>query len=84
MAKIKELRGLIYGLYDTESDFAREIGWSRQKMNQISNGNKEPDVNDLNVLAHALGKSVGEIAEIFLRAKSPNRQQFVTNTARAE
>lgn len=78
MAKIRELRGLIYSLYDTEAELAREIGWTRQKINQISNGYREPDINDLNILAHALGKSVGDIAEIFLRTKSPNERHSAT------
>lgn len=76
MDKVKELRGLIYGQYDSESQFAKAVGWPRQRVSKITNGVKEPDIGELNVLAKALNKSVGEIAQIFLRYKSPNRQQL--------
>lgn len=73
--KISELVDLIYGVYKNESACAAAMGWQRQRLNKITTGNKEPDVSELNELAVALHKSVGEIAEIFLRAKSPNEQQ---------
>ncbi len=79
--KISELVDLIYGVYKNESACAAAMGWQRQRLNKITTGNKEPDVSELNELAVALHKSVGEIAEIFLRAKSPNEQQksFLTS-----
>ncbi len=73
-AKVKELRGLIYGTFDSEAEMAKEIGWPRQRLSKITNGVKEPDVNELNAIAKPLGKSVGDIAQIFLRYKSPNEQ----------
>lgn len=76
MEKVKELRGLIYSQYNSETEFAHFIGWPRQRVNKITNGLKEPDINELNVLAEALNVSVGEMAQIFLRHKSPNRQQI--------
>lgn len=74
MRKVRELRGLIYGQYDSEAQFASTVGWPRQRVSKITNGIKEPDIDELNVLAKALNKSVGEIAQIFLRYESPNRQ----------
>lgn len=74
-AKVRELRGLIYSKFDSEAEMAAAIGWPRQRLSKITNGIKEPDVNELNALANPLGKSVGDIAQIFLRYKSPNRQQ---------
>lgn len=76
MGKVKELRGLIYANYDSESQFAEAIGWSRQRVNKITTGHKEPDIDELNTIATALHKSVGDIAQIFLRYRSPNRQQM--------
>lgn len=76
MQKVRELRGLIYSQYDSESEFAKAIGWPRQRINKITSGAKEPTVAELNVLAKALNKSVGDMAQIFLRYKSPNRQLF--------
>lgn len=73
--KIKALRGIIYSIYDNESCMARAMGWKRQKLSKITNGIKEPDIQELNEIAIALEKPVGEIAQIFLAAKSPNEQQ---------
>ena len=76
--KIKELRGLIYGKFNSESEMARFLGWPRQRLNKITNGIKEPDVKELNELAITLGKPVGDIAQIFLSHESPNGQQINT------
>lgn len=73
--KIKELRGIIYSKFDSEADMAKAMGWTRQRLSKITNGLKEPDVNELNDMANPLNMTVGEIAQIFLRNKSPNEQQ---------
>ena len=77
--KVKELRGLIYSTYDTEADMAKEMNWSRQRLSRITNGQKEPNIEELNALAKLLGKSVEDISQIFLRYKSPNRQHSKSN-----
>lgn len=77
--KVKELKGLIYSKFNSESDLARRLGWTRQKLNKITNGVKEPDITELNELAKILEKPIGDMAQIFLNNKSPNRQQ--RNTA---
>jgi len=74
MAKIKELSGLIHGMYNHESDFAKELGWPRQKLNKITNGVKEPDLTEASEIAEALGQPLNYIIDIFLRSKSPNGQ----------
>lgn len=78
MAKIIELRGLIYGKYETETQLANELGWSKQRLNLITNGTREPDIEEVVALAEKLDKSVEEMVYIFLRHKSPNRQQIRT------
>lgn len=75
MAKVRELRSIIYGKYDSEAEFAQVIGWERQRLSKITNGQKEPNVEELNSLALGLGISVEKVAQIFLNFKSPNRQQ---------
>lgn len=62
----RELKELIRCKYGTESRCAKEIGWTRQKLNKITNGNKEPTVSELNVIAHCLGIDVGELSRFFL------------------
>lgn len=78
MAKIIELRGLIYGKYETETQLANELGWPKQRLNLITNGTREPDLEEVAALAEKLDKSVEEMVFIFLRHKSPNRQQAQT------
>lgn len=74
MAKVRELRGIIYGKFDSEAQLADSLGWNRQKLSKITNGQKEPDLTEINELATALKITVEEVAQIFLRHKSPNRQ----------
>lgn len=73
--KVRQLRSLIYGNYDTEADFARAIGWERQKLSKITNGVKVPDIDELNQLARGLDRPIEEIVNIFLLKMSPNEQQ---------
>lgn len=75
MAKIRELRGLIYDRYDTETQLAADLGWTKQKLNLITNGAREPSLREIEALAGKLGKSVEEMVYIFLRHQSPNGQQ---------
>lgn len=72
--KVRELRSLIYRHYDSEADMAKRIGWPRQRLSKITNGTKEPDVTELSAIAGALETSIEEVAQIFLRYQSPNRQ----------
>lgn len=66
MAKIKELRGIIYSLFDSEADLARSLGWTKQRINKITNGVKVPDLQEVQALSHALNRPLEEIANIFL------------------
>lgn len=75
MGKVKELRSLIYGKYDSEIEFAERLNWKKQRLNKITNGIKEPDIEEINALAKGLNVEVGDIIQIFLRYKSPNEQQ---------
>lgn len=74
MAVVRELRSLIYEKFDSESDFAKQLNWSRQKLNKITTGVKEPDLLEAKMIADGLGVSVDILAEIFLHRESPNRQ----------
>lgn len=78
MEKVIELRGLIYGKYATESQLADELGWSKQRLNLITNGKREPDLEEVAALAEKLDKSVEDMVYLFLRHRSPNRQQYQT------
>ena len=64
--KIMRVRGLIYGLYDSESALARHLGWPRQKLNKITNGSRLPNIEELDELSRALNYPAGELMKIFL------------------
>lgn len=70
-----ELNGLIHSRYSSESQLADRLGWSRQKLNRITNGKLEPDLNDTVALSKALGVPLTQIANIFLQDVSTNGQQ---------
>lgn len=80
MSKIRGLRGAIYDQFDTEADFARKLGWTRQKLNRITLGHKEPTVSEVNELATGLNISVEQVAGFFLRNMSPIEQPRVNMT----
>lgn len=73
--KILPLRGLIYSKFKSEAEFARKIGWKRQRLNKITNGNRPPTLEEVEKIAEGLGKETLSIAKIFLENKSPKRQQ---------
>ena len=60
---------MITDQYKTESQAARALGWSRQRLNRITTGRKEPDLKEVDAIAKLLNKSLGEIAAIFLGNK---------------
>lgn len=74
MAKILELNGLIHRKYDNESQMADAMGWSRQRLNKITNGDKAPSLDEIESMSIALEEPVMNIVDIFLRLKSPNGQ----------
>ena len=67
MAKLMELSSLIHGKYNSESQLARDLGWSRQRLNMLTNGRKEPDLDEAIALADKLDVSLDVIASIFCR-----------------
>lgn len=78
--KVRAFRGLIYSQFDSESDFARALGWPRQAVNKLSNGIKQPDLEEIDAMAKVLNVSELELMHIFLAKKSPNRQRTKAGT----
>ena len=72
MAKNMELKGMIHAKYNSESELARSIGWSRQRLYKIVSGLKEPDLEEVRILSNVLDQPFMRIANIFLQTKSPN------------
>ena len=72
MARIPQLNGLIHTVYNSESDMARAMNWSKQRLNRITTGKKVPDLFDVNAMANALHTSFISVAQIFLPTESTN------------
>ena len=72
MAKVFELSALIHGKFKTDSDFAKQLNWPRQRVYKIVNGLKDPSLDEGIEIAKCLEVPLEQIAEIFLRYKSPN------------
>ncbi len=70
MAKVLDLRGMIYSKFDNEAQAADAMGWSRQRLNKITSGSKEPDLFDVKALADVLGVTFMDVAQIFLQSES--------------
>ena len=69
------LRALILSQYKSESACAAFLGWTRQRLNKLVNGTKEPDVSEVAAIAGACNASVLDVALIFLSYWSPNGQR---------
>ena len=72
MAKILALNGLIHSKFDSEAKMADALGWPRQRLNKITNGDKEPDLDEVREMAAVLGESFMTVASIFLSRRSPS------------
>jgi DNA-binding XRE family transcriptional regulator len=66
MAKVLELCGMIHSKYDSEARFADSLGWARQKLNKITNGKKEPSLEEVAQISAGLEESFEKVANIFL------------------
>lgn len=74
MKQITGLKNEILNAYKKESKCAEAMGWPRQKLNKITNGDKEPTVEELNAIAIALNKPISFVVSFFLPSESPNGQ----------
>lgn len=72
MAKIMELNSLIHGQFESEAQFATALGWSRQRMNKITTGKKQPTLEEVQQLAEGLRVPFMMVCGFFLKKKSPN------------
>lgn len=72
MAKILALNGLIHSKFDSEAKMADALGWPRQRLNKITNGDKEPDLVEVREMAAVLDESFMTVANIFLAKQSPD------------
>lgn len=67
MAKYEALKSMILEKFHSESKMASELGWPRQRLNKITNGVKEPDLEEVEAIAEKLGSTFSDVAHIFLQ-----------------
>lgn len=63
---IHKLRQLIYQKYKSEAKMASALNWTRQHLNRITNGIKEPDIHEISELSKLLDIPVDEMIQFFL------------------
>lgn len=83
MINTKLLRGSIYKVYKSQTEFSKDVGWSKNKIGRILNGTSIPSINDCNVLLSKLFLSDEEYKNIFLPSASPNGDYFTDAAATA-
>lgn len=66
-------RGVVYSKYKSVADFAKAIGWTRQKGSNIVCGITEPSLDDVDKMSKALDLPFEETARFFLNKKSQVR-----------
>ncbi len=71
MSKVLGLSGLIHGQFPSQASFAEHIGWRRQRLNKIVNGDKEPSLDEVRQIAEGLGVPFMMVANFFLHPEVP-------------
>lgn len=66
MQRESQIKQMILERFGTEAKAARALGWPRQRLNKITIGRKEPDLEEVSALSGLLGVPVGEMVAIFL------------------
>ena len=61
----KELRGVILARFDSESALARSLGWTRQRLNRMTQGHKKPNLSEARAICEKLEVSMEELAVFF-------------------
>jgi transcriptional regulator with XRE-family HTH domain len=70
MAKILGLSSIIHSKFENESQLAKALGWSRQRLWKITNGKRVPSLAELDEMSSILGCSIMDIAVFYLPQKS--------------
>ena len=71
--KVDKLNELIYSKFKSQSAFSRHIGWPKQSLNKIVNGDKQPTLEEVQTIANGLEVPFMLVANFFLKSQSPNR-----------
>lgn len=62
-------RGLVFSKYKSITDFAKEIGWTRNKASRVVNGIQKPTASDMEQMADVLNiKTESQFVSIFFKS----------------
>jgi transcriptional regulator with XRE-family HTH domain len=64
--KISELRSLIYGRFDSQTEFAKHLNWSKQRLSKVTSGKKEPSISEISEIATGLGMEISAVVPVFV------------------
>jgi len=70
----EKFRSEIRKKFKHESEFAREIGWTRQKLHKAVHGRYSPKISEINMLSRALGISVERFISLFEEEKETRKE----------
>lgn len=62
----EQVRAAIKTIYGTEAGFARECGWSRQRMNRIMARKRLPSLKEIPMLSEKLGLPLETMIYFFM------------------
>lgn len=69
MARLYEFKKAILDRYGSESAFARELDWPRQKLNRFTTGARIPDLEDAKQMSDVLRVPIDEMIGFFIPSK---------------
>lgn len=70
--QVTRLRSMVYAKYESQAEFARQLKWHVNKVNNMLNGKYVPDVDEAAEISRLLGMSDNENLDIFLHKISPS------------
>lgn len=65
--KVFELRSLIYGKFDSQTEFAEHLQWSKQRLSKVTSGKKEPSISEISEIAKGLDMEISDLVPIFVQ-----------------
>jgi len=65
--KISELRSLVYGKFDSQTEFAEHLNWSKQRLSKVTSGKKEPSISEVFEIAQGLDADMAVVVRIFVQ-----------------
>ena len=74
---VNELRSMIRTRFQSEAEFARVMGWSRQKINKITTRKQLPDIAELNQMAEMLDVGAPVLLRVFLPKQESKQKETV-------